>query len=178
MKTLKNPYMAKIWSELRFLDMVFDNTRFKLPIGYYFLQVFTVKSLGLFCGVELPTYSIHWAWPRRSAADWWQSWWPRICRWRCCRREWAGRITLMSPCYHLCWTPTPKAHYLFITINTDTLKNIIYTIPVLAMWNISFHILQVNKSAITKFTISSSLFLCIKTFWVTQFFISFIWHKN
>lgn len=140
MKTLKNLYMAKIWSELRFLDMVFDNTRFKLPIGYYFLQVFIVKSLGLFCGVELPTYSIHWAWPRRSVADWWQSWWPHICRWRCCRREWAGRITLMSPCYHLCWTPTPKAHYLFITINTDTLKNIIYTIPVLAMWNIISYI--------------------------------------
>lgn len=51
--------MAKIWSELRILDMVFDNTRFKLPIGYYFLQVFIVMSLGLFCGVELPTYSIH-----------------------------------------------------------------------------------------------------------------------
>lgn len=49
--------MAKIWSELRFLDMVFDNTRFKLPIGYYFLT--GVQSLGLFCGVELPTYSIH-----------------------------------------------------------------------------------------------------------------------
>lgn len=60
MKTLKNPYMAKIWSELRFLDMVFDNTRFKLPIGYYFLTGFHCPEFGiiLWCGTSYLQYTL------------------------------------------------------------------------------------------------------------------------
>lgn len=60
MKTLKNPYMAKIWSELRFLDMVFDNTRFKLPIGYYFLTGFHCPEFRiiLWCGTSYLQYTL------------------------------------------------------------------------------------------------------------------------
>lgn len=45
--------MVKIWSELRFLDMVFDNIRFKLFIGYYFLIGFYCLEFGiiLWCGI-------------------------------------------------------------------------------------------------------------------------------
>lgn len=53
MKILKNFYMVKIWSELRFLDMVFDNIRFKLFIGYYFLIGFYCLEFRiiLWCGI-------------------------------------------------------------------------------------------------------------------------------